>query len=213
MSYQNAVTLSGAAQRATAAMGYLPALVSPVIRRTQREEGHLRALRDAYPGLAATLTRRLGDRALAEDLLQQAAMESLSKLAADRILDPQRIAGYVYRVALNLLRNHRRKIDSRVELRASSSALEELASEGSPASDFSRELLVHYVRSVVNMLPAQRDREVLRRFYLEEENKQDICEQMGMSALHFDKVVHRARQRLRTLIAAQGLEHGVCVGF
>ena len=53
-------------------------------------------------------------------------------------------------------------------------------------------------------MPTQRDREVVKRFYLDEEDKDAICRDLGLSALHFDKVIFRARQRMRSLLEARG---------
>src|ERR1700754_3226426 len=85
-----------------------------------------------YAGLLSLFVHKLGDRALAEDLIQQAFAESLQQLARDRIADPGRFSGYVYRVAFNLLRNHKRLMDNRTDVRADSATLDGLASDSSP---------------------------------------------------------------------------------
>jgi DNA-directed RNA polymerase specialized sigma24 family protein len=43
------------------------------------------------------------------------------------------------------------------------------------------------------------------RFYLDEDEKETICRDMGLSPLQFDKILHRARGRLRKLLEAGGL--------
>jgi len=60
-------------------------------------------------GLKAQLTRVTGSTDLASDLLQDAVVTALQKLRAGEISDPTHLDGYVYRVALNHLRNYRRK--------------------------------------------------------------------------------------------------------
>src|SRR5215470_8486404 len=60
-------------------------------------------------GLRAQLARVTGNVELAADLLQDAVVTALQKLRAGEISDPSHLDGYVYRVALNHLRNHRRK--------------------------------------------------------------------------------------------------------
>ncbi len=47
--------------------------------------------------------------------------------------------------------------------------------------------------------------EIIKRFYLDEEDKAEICRSMGLSPLHFDRVIFRARQRLRSLTGSEGL--------
>lgn len=56
---------------------------------------------------------------------------------------------------------------------------------------------------VLDQLSIPRDRELLRRFYLQDEDKEAICSDLGLSAQHFDRVLYRARQRMRDLIEEQ----------
>lgn len=55
------------------------------------------------------------------------------------------------------------------------------------------------IRRVLNGLTTDRDREVLFRFYINEERKEQICADLGLSDLHFNRVLHRARQRYKEL--------------
>lgn len=158
-----------------------------------------------YAGLISLFARRLGDRTLAEDLVNQAFVESLDKLAQHQIADPARFSGFVYGVAFNLLRNHRRRMDNRRENRASSVVLDNLVSDSSLFDQLLNENVAAAIRGIVMALPIERDREVVRRFYLEEQPKATICADLGLSPLHFDKIVFRARRRMRRLLEAHGL--------
>jgi RNA polymerase sigma-70 factor, ECF subfamily len=159
-----------------------------------------------YAGLISLFARKLGDRELAEDLVNQAFVESLDKLAQQQIADPGRFSGFVYGVAFNLLRNHRRRMDNRRDNRASSIVLDNLPSNASLFDQLVDESIAAATRRLVTELPIARDREVVRRFYLEEQGKVEICKDLGLSALHFDKIVFRARRRLRRLLEARGIE-------
>jgi RNA polymerase sigma-70 factor (ECF subfamily) len=158
-----------------------------------------------YAGLIALFARKLGDRALAEDIVNEAFVESLDKLAQQQIADPGRFSGFVYGVAFNLLRNYRRRMDNRRENRASSLVLDNLVSSCSVFDQLLDDCMATAIRRIVAELPIPRDREVVRRFYLEEHAKAAICADLGLSALHFDKIVFRARRRLRRLMEAQGI--------
>jgi RNA polymerase sigma-70 factor (ECF subfamily) len=164
------------------------------------------ALAAKYPGLVTLLQRRVGDRQLALDLLQDAVVTTLTKLDGGGVdLSSEVVAGYVFRTALNHLRNHRRheRLLAPVDVDAalsghcvdSASAVDEIQAESN------RDL----VRRVLRDLPSERDREVLVRFYLDEQDKDEICAELGITSLHFNAVVSRARERLR-----RGLEK---VGF
>lgn len=164
---------------------------------------HLAAVYRDYPGLRALIIRRVHDPELAADILQDAAVTTLEKLRAGVIAHPEGVGGYLYRVALNHLRNHRRKDRGAV---TSSDALEALPDpEREPeATGISRAQWAIAARRTLEELPASRDRELLVRFYLDDEDKDVICESLGLSARHFNRVIYRARNRFRALLESRG---------
>jgi DNA-directed RNA polymerase specialized sigma24 family protein len=96
-------------------------------------------------------------------------------------------------------------IAERPEKRADAAKLQELASEGEPGDEtIEREIAVQ-VKNVIRAMSSQRDRTMLVRFYLDEEEKESICRDLGLSPLQFDKILHRARGRLRKLLESGGL--------
>ena len=46
----------------------------------------------------------------------------------------------------------------------------------------------------------KRDREILRRFYVEDQDKEDICRALNLDSLHFNRVLFRAKKRFRKLL-------------
>ena len=64
------------------------------------------------------------------------------------------------------------------------------------------------MREVLKGLPAQRDRELIVGFYLDEEDKDALCQRFGISTLHFNRVIHRARERFRELLEDRGYKRG-----
>lgn len=159
-----------------------------------------------YPGLRSLISRTVRDRALANDLLNEAVAIACEHLQCGRIAQRERIAGYVYQVALNLLRNYRRKLSEREDRRASVEALEVLASADTSDQEPLEAQIAARVRDLVEDLPTARDREIVTRFYLHEDDKDAICRDLNLSPLHFDKVVFRARQRMKTLLEARGYQ-------
>lgn len=157
-----------------------------------------------YAGLYSLLQRRIKDAATAADMLNEAVATAIAHMREGRIEQPDRLAGYVYRVAMNLYRNYRREFDNRAELRASAADMQSIAAENDTAHDALDPALLREVRSIIASLATPRDREIVKRFYLHEEDKESICRNLGLSALHFDRVIFRARRRLRTLLEAKG---------
>lgn len=162
-------------------------------------------VKSEYAGLITLLSHKLRDRGLAEDLINQAYVETLDKLAAGKIRDPQLLGGYVYRVAFNLFRNHRRRMDNRVELRAAPDTVEQIPGAMSPYEDVLAASVRRQVRQLLAELPVKRDREVLRRFYIEEDDKHTVCRELAITPRHFDRVLFRARRRIREMLDCRGL--------
>jgi DNA-directed RNA polymerase specialized sigma24 family protein len=56
------------------------------------------------------------------------------------------------------------------------------------------------VRQAIQDLGNDRDRQILLRFYIAEEDKDRIAADYGLTSLQFNRVLHRARQRYRELL-------------
>ncbi|HEY7638173.1 MAG TPA: sigma-70 family RNA polymerase sigma factor [Steroidobacteraceae bacterium] len=164
-----------------------------------------------YTGLQALLQRRIGDAAIAAEMLNEAIATAIVHMRQGRVAQPERLAGYVFRVAMNLYRNYRREFDNRAELRAGGDAVQQLPGANN-VEDALDTGVVQAVRAIVASLPTARDREIVKRFYLDEEDKEQICRSLGLGALHFDKVIFRARQRLRALLEARGFRKSDLLG-
>ena len=160
-------------------------------------------LRD-MPGLQLLLARVTRDRELAADILQDAVVTALQKLRAGEISDRAQLDGYVYRVALNHFRNHLRKDKSHVSDRDAPAALADTAARELPES-LGQAQWARVAKQLLNEIRPARDRELLVRFYLNEESKEQICEDFGLSDLHFNRVLFRARSRFKELLRRRGL--------
>ncbi len=158
-----------------------------------------------YPGLAAHLWRRTGDRQLANDLLHDAIVTALENFDDGSTWDPKVVAGYVFRTALNHLRNHRRHERLR-SVGADDSAIDQLpaAESASPLNASQNAANTSLARRLLLDLGSTRDRELLVRYYLDEHDKDQVCAAFGLSAPQFDRVIGRARARLRKLAERAG---------
>jgi RNA polymerase sigma-70 factor, ECF subfamily len=156
-----------------------------------------------YPGLRALILRRVRDPEVAADILQDAAVTTLEKLRSGEIAHPEKLGGYLYRVALNHLRNHRRKDRTAV---SSPEGLEGLrdAEDDPDWERVGRPEWAAAARRVLEELPAPRDRQVLIRFYLNDEAKEQICRDLRLTQENFNRVIFRARNRFRELLEQRG---------
>jgi RNA polymerase sigma-70 factor (ECF subfamily) len=155
-------------------------------------------------GLRLQLTRITRDRDLAADILHDAVVTALQKLQAGEISTRAQLDGYVYRVALNHFRNHQRKDKSRVSNHDAAAELPDRDDRGVPES-LEKAQCVKIARELLNEVKPARDRDLLVRFYLYEETKEQLCQSFGLSELHFNRVIFRARERFRDLLKRRGL--------
>jgi RNA polymerase sigma-70 factor, ECF subfamily len=183
-------------------LGVLPAQAD-VAAPVSDPVSQLAAVYRDYPGLRALILQRVRDPDVAADILQDAAVTTLEKLRSGAIARPENLGGYLYRVALNHLRNHRRKDRSAV---SSADGLDELA-DGAADGDCERVERAQWyvaVRQLLEEMPGARDREILARFYLGDEDKGKICRELNLSQQHFNRVIFRARNRFREILERRG---------
>lgn len=158
-----------------------------------------------YQGLRRLILRQTGDIHVASDILNEAVCITWEKWRDGKLARPEEIGGYIFQVAVNLLRNRRRIVVERSDRRADPQILETIAAE-QPQDQAFETRLAATVRDIIASMDSTRDRLVLVRFYLNEEDKDAICKDLGLSASQFAKILHRARSRLRELFEAQGLK-------
>jgi RNA polymerase sigma-70 factor (ECF subfamily) len=125
---------------------------------------------------------------------------AIEKLRSSSLEEPERLAAYLRGVALNLWLGQRRK-DTRRATTADSEAVELVADEGAgPFENVSREQVRRAVGVLLKELGTARDREILTRLYLDDEDKESICAALGVDSTHFNRVLFRAKQRFRELL-------------
>jgi RNA polymerase sigma-70 factor, ECF subfamily len=159
-----------------------------------------------YTGLRLLIQRRVGDAEVAADILNQAACTAWEKWQNGQVRRPEEIGGYIFQVAMNLLRNRRRSIADRADRRVDSEVLGHLPGNADATDRWLEKKIAARVKDLLQDLSSPRDREILVRFYLREEEKEAICRDLGLEADQFDKVLHRARGRLKELLEASGVQ-------
>jgi len=139
----------------------------------------------------------------AEDLTQETLHIVVERVRARTIEDPRKVFSFAASTARNLALNAARKA-LRQQTVVDSELVDELAQnlemEQSELSDADDRHLAEAVMAMLEELPTERDRQMLTRFYLDGVDKQQLCRELGLSPKHFDRVLMRARSRLRTII-------------
>jgi RNA polymerase sigma-70 factor, ECF subfamily len=150
-------------------------------------------------GVRIIIRRELGDAAVFDDLYQETFCLVLEKIRQGDLREPEKLSGFVCSVARNLVIGHFR----RAARQESITGKEEIGSLPHPAPDQLEGLLrrerTELVRQVLQEMPNQRDIQLLFRFYIAEEDKEQICADHGLTSSQFNLVLHRARERYREL--------------
>lgn len=151
-------------------------------------------------GLLSFLRRKSDDDDLADDLHQDTFRIVLERLRGKGLEDPSHLAGFIHATAKNLVIAHFRK-QARRKTEPDSALIDNSSHSGISQSDASiLDEQAKTVRSLIAELRSERDREVLLRFYLDEEDKQSICSVLRLTEKHFNRVIFRARERFRGLL-------------
>src|SRR5216110_1120343 len=177
-------------------------IVTLALSGDQRAESRmLIALR---PGVLAVLRFGAFHRWVdAEDLTQETLQIVVERVRARTIDDPRKVFAFAAATARNLALNAARKM-LRQQTVVDSDLVDELAQnlemEQGELSEQDDRHLAEAVAALLEELPTERDRQLLMRFYLDGTDKQQLCQELGLSPKHFDRVLMRARTRLRTII-------------
>ncbi len=153
-------------------------------------------------GLRFLLRRKTRDTTLSEDFLQETWAIALVKIRDNGLDNPERLAGYLCGIANNLALGERRRVN-RQRTSVNSEIVALIPDESSnPFRHVSRAEVCKQVRGLLENLTKERDREILERFYVREEDKESICKRLDVDGIHFNRVLYRARQRLKSVIEA-----------
>jgi RNA polymerase sigma-70 factor (ECF subfamily) len=147
----------------------------------------LAALVASHREFLTFVQRRVGDRALAEEILQDALVKSLDKVTEIR----ESAVGWFYRVLRNAIIDHARR------RAAQGRKLEALAAEPEPPSDAElHDVVCQCVTRLATTLKPEYA-EVLQRIDVDGVAVKDYAEQAGISASNAGVRVFRAREALR----------------
>jgi RNA polymerase sigma-70 factor (ECF subfamily) len=150
-------------------------------------------------GVSIIVRRIARDPALTEDICQEAFRLVLEKVRRGEVREAEKLSGFICSLARNLAIDYFRQ----AARRETTEDIESSRPLSDPAPDQLSVLLqrekANAVRQVLKELKPARDREILYRFYIAEEEKETICADLGLSSLHFNRVLYRARERFREL--------------
>lgn len=149
------------------------------------------------PALLAFLRRKVGS-GMAEDLCHECFLIAIRSLRTGALKDPTRLDAFLWATARRLAVTSRRDPFGRAELLD----MDGVASPGAtPLDGVEQSEIRTLVWEALNRLATARDREILERRYLRDEEPITIQRDLDLSSGGFKVALHRARRRLRSILA------------
>lgn len=141
--------------------------------------------------------KHLGDRAAADDLVQQVMLRVLEAVRAGRLEDPSKLTSFVFGTCRNVTWDLRRAVRREQRLEREATSLD--ASVGPPAlgeQDVTRLFLS------LNTL-SERESTIVRMSFFEDRTTDDIAARLGLTATNVRVIRHRALAKLATRLHAE----------
>lgn len=163
-------------------------------------------------GLYFILRRESGDAELAQDLTQDTLEKVIRNARDGKIQKPRALAHYIRHVGVYQLIDYRRK-QTRRKTSTSADIADQVPAEGlGLVEQVDSTQIAQLVRQLLDEMTVERDKEVLRRFYLIGQDKATIATEFDMTPAHFDRVKSRALLRLRKLMTENLKSRGALRG-
>ena len=148
------------------------------------------------------MIRRRGIRSWADidDLAQDAVADLLVALRDGRLREEDKLAGYVARLVRNICSDQYQRQQRLVPMETEPATADPM--DLPPVRAEIQQQWSRVLRAI-GALTVPRDRDILIAFYLRGEEKADVCSHFRLEPAQFDRVIHRARTRVRNLMLTE----------
>lgn len=156
------------------------------------------ALRRHAPWLRTVVLARVGEADAVADVMQQVALAAAQN--ASRVREPDKLAPWLYRVAVTAALQHRRALGRRRKLLDRYRGRVQQTGHNRAEEDPLEWLVANERRALVRRALASlgsRDAEVLLLKHTQDWSYSDLAQHLGVSEAAVEGRVHRARKRLR----------------
>jgi len=176
-----------------------PADLVDRIRRGNKEAENVLVQRYSR-GVSVVIRKTIQNVTDVEELVQQTFMIALEKIRRGDVHEPERVSGYICGIANKLALVHLQKsrLTNLVDIDEIAPVVD---SDRGPFEQLLRKEEAEIVRQVVGELRMQRDREIITRYYLRDEEKESICASLSLTSVQFNTVIFRALERFKELYA------------
>jgi RNA polymerase sigma-70 factor (ECF subfamily) len=150
-------------------------------------------------GVFFVINQSVSDTTVADDIYQESFRLVLEKVRTGEVREPERLSGFISSLTRNLVIEYFRR-SSRQQARLEADVDQRIPSpQPSQLDQLLRKEQGLLARRVLEALPSDRDRKVLYRFYIADDEKEQICADLEVSSGHFNQILCRARERYKKL--------------
>lgn len=158
-----------------------------------------------YRWLVFIIRKRYVESSWVEDIAQEALVVTITSLQDAKVENPDRVLGYLRRTGLRMAARFMTRENK--QLLSDPQVLAEL--EASPENVAAKTEwidLIECAKQCIDDLTVPRDRDILRRYFVLGAEKGEICRDLNLDSGLFDRVLFRAKGRLRELFTKKHLD-------
>lgn len=141
---------------------------------------------------------RLRSRHVAEDVQQETLLRVLRNLRRGLIEHPERLGAYVNTVSNHVMQEMFRRESRLGQFPADAGEIS--SGQASVETGLLEDERTNLVKRALGEL-ADKDRELLQRIFLDEDDKDLVCQEFNVTREYLRVLLHRARSRLRTALS------------
>lgn len=141
-------------------------------------------------------SRRLHSSIAIEDVRQETFARVLRGLSEDRIRQPERLGAFVNAVCTNVMREQYRSVCR--EIPTEDGFADAIPDPTLCASDaMAKRQVQQDVRQILDEL-SEKDRRLMKALFLEERDKDEVCQEFGVDREYLRVLIHRAKQSFKS---------------
>jgi RNA polymerase sigma-70 factor, ECF subfamily len=177
--------------------GELVGIVQRIIAGDSEAEAEV--VRRYTRGVSVIIERIIRSQTASDDVSQDTFKIVLEKIRRGDVRQPERLSGFVCSVAKNAAIDYVRRARQATKREESGDADHIADSAPSPLDVILKQEQTRVVRQIISELKIDRDRDLLFRYYIAEEDKEKICAELHMTRAQFNNVISRATARFKEL--------------
>lgn len=148
-------------------------------------------------GISNVIWKVTGRPSLIPDLCQETFVIAIEKIRKGELREHEKLSGFMVGIARIISLAYLRNPQNREISIDESGDLKDI--NPNQHDHLLREEITTITRQTINSLKSARDREVLYRFYIEEDEKEQICSDFGLTSSRFNVVLYRAKKQFEKL--------------